>query len=309
MLIGQYVPSEIKELCEKETIEWKEVNTEEIYSFLQKENRGLFQALFLDGKLYKQADLVPKLSFQQYLNETSPFGVPYTSYQFFKPIDASPELSNNKEDNQFVADSFIQHIKDTHVDRELFHRNITIVREKGKSPEWRVKGKGNAWQGYVISYLLSYENMKIPCEVYLGTIGYRGNSKSTYADEQSRFIEVRVGTGTKQVKTQYGFHKYLRTSKRGLYPFYELKFNAVGTPKKHWEDIYHTLNKFGYYVQDSLEKKPSKILWLGEISLNDSLIEKKIGELIEGLFAVTIVKAHYKGAEKGIEFNFFDLEC
>lgn len=305
MLIGQEVPIDIQEVCIKELIEWKEIKTEQIFDYLQNNDKELYESIFIEGKLHKEAKMVPMLSFQNYLNETSsPFGGPYTSYQFFKPIDASPELSDDNEANQAVADAFNNLIMDLSFDRYIFNQHIRLRREKNKSPEWSVKAKG-AWQGYIIKYLLTSSDYSdgIPCEVYLGTIGYRGN-KTTFADEKSRFIVVRVGEGNRQVTTQYGLHKYLRTDKKALFPFYELKFNAVGLPKALWEGIYSTLNNYGYYVKDSADKKPSKILWVGDINLSDNNATEQVANLIEALFAATIVKAHFKGNKKGIEFDF-----
>lgn len=77
-------------------------------------------------------------------------------------------------------------------------------------PKWSVTAKG-AWQGYIVPYKLNSKQHSIPCEIYLGTIGYRGN-KSTFADERSRFLVTRIGKGKKQITTQYGFHKYLNTT-------------------------------------------------------------------------------------------------
>lgn len=308
MLIGQEVPIDIRLLCEEVNVEWKEIKMQELYDYLQNNNNELYDSLFIEGKLHKEAKLVPKMSFQEYLNVISPFGGPYTSYQFFKPIDASPYLSDDSKANRIVADNFIDLIIKHNFNRKIFDENIHLVRDMEKPPEWTVKAKGGAWQGYVISYTMFTSDYPegIPCEVYIGTIGYRGNCKSTYDDEKSRFIVVRVGKGQKKVTTQYGFHKYLKTKQKALLPYYELKFNAVGLPKIYWDDIYETLNNNGYFVKDSSDKKPSKILWIGEIELDDINIEEKIGNLIESLFAVTIVKAHFKGSEKGYKFDFLN---
>jgi hypothetical protein len=103
--------------------------------------------------------------------------------------------------------------------------------------------------------------------------------------------------------TQYGFHKSLNTKEKSLLPYYELKFNAKGLPKQYWNEVYDILNTYRYFVRDSDDKKPTKFLWLGEISLSGET-DKQVGNLIEALFAVTILKSHYKGAEKGYEFDF-----
>lgn len=86
-------------------------------------------------------------------------------------------------------------------------------------------------------------------------------------------------------------------------PYYELKFNAKGLPKKYWDEVYRILNDSGYLVKCSNDKKPSKILWLGELSLTGNSYEQ-VGKLIEGLFAITVLKAHYKDNEKGYVFDF-----
>lgn len=186
-------------------------------------------------------------------------------------------------------------------DRTLFQGNVQIKRMEGTSPEWSNGAKG-AWQGYVVHYELKSSQHSIPCEIYLGTIGYRGN-KSTFADEKSRFLVTRIGKGSKQITTQYGFHKYLNTDKKELLPYYELKFNAKGLQKKYWDEVFSILNRNGYLVKDTEDKKLTKILWLGEISLTGDS-DEQVGNLIEGMFAITILKAHYKDNEKGYVFDF-----
>ena len=304
MLIGQEVPQPIQEICKLNKIEWKEMTTDLLFHYLQNNDQNVYDSIFIKGKLHKEAKAVPKMSFQDYLNQTSPFGIPYSSYQFFKPVDASPELSDDSQANQRVADGFNQVIMDIAFIRSLFHQQIKITRNQNQPLKWCQNSNGS-WQGYVIPYILTSTDFPngLPCEVYLGTIGYRGN-KTTFADEKSRFIVVKVGTKTNHMTTQYGFHKYLRTDKKSLFPFFELKFNSRGLPKALWETIYQTLTAYGYYVQDSADKKPSKILWVGDIHLNDVHVDEKVSNLLEALFALTIVKAHYKGNEKGIQFNF-----
>ncbi|MBD8068796.1 endonuclease NucS domain-containing protein [Bacillus sp. PS06] len=303
VLIAQEVPDDIQDICLSNNIEWKEIKTEELFNYLMKNNLNLYESIFIEGKLHKKAVGVPKLSFQDYLNATSsPLGGPYTSYQFFAPIDASPSLSNNNIENQSVADEFMTLIKNHQFDRTLYDGKVHIKRVDGKPAEWSVTAKG-AWQGYIVQYELISKQHTIPCEIYLGTIGYRGN-KSTFADERSRFLVTRIGKGKKQITTQYGFHKYLNTNKKELLPYYELKFNAKGLPKTHWDDVYQLLNDIGYQVED-LNEKNTKILWLGEISLSEDS-DQQVGNLLEGLFAITILKAHYKGAEKGYVFDFLE---
>ncbi|MBM7652497.1 endonuclease NucS domain-containing protein [Neobacillus cucumis] len=303
MLIGQEIPQLIQDICKQSNIEWKEITMQSLFHFLQNEDQDLYKSIFIKGKLHKKAISIPKMSFQEYLNETSPFGVPYSSYQFFKPVDASPELSDDSQNNQRVADAFNKLIMGLNFNRSLFRQQIKITRNQEQPPKWNENGNGS-WQGFVIPYTLSSADFPngLPCEVYLGTIGYRGN-KTTFADEKSRFIVVKVGTRTNQMTTQYGFHKYLRTDKKALLPFYELKFNSKGLPKDLWDSMYETLNNYGYFVKDSADKKSSKILWIGDIALDDLYVEEKISNLLEALFALTIVKAHYKGIEKGLNFN------
>ena len=303
MLIGQEIPHDIQNICFANNIEWKEIKVEELFNYLNEKNPNLSQSIFIEGKLHQEALKKTKLSFQEYLNATlSPFGSPYTSYQFFKPKDASPYLSENNVENLVVANEFMDIIKSYAFNRFLFQGKIHIKRMECSSPKWDVGGKGASWQGYVIKYELKCSQHTIPCEIYLGTIGSRGN-KPIYADEKSRFLEMRIGKKNKQIKTQYGFHKYLNTDKKELLPYYELKFNPRGLPQKYWNEVYRILNDYGYLIKDSDGKKSTKKLWLGEISLTGDR-DEQVGNLIEGLFAITILKAHYKGNKKGYEFNF-----
>ncbi|MRH41605.1 hypothetical protein GH741_02825 [Aquibacillus halophilus] len=115
---------------------------------------------------------------------------------------------------------------------------------------------------------------------------------------------MKIGQGKKEMTTQYGFHKYLVTDHNALLPFYELKFNAVGLPKEYWSEVCSTLDSYGYFVRNSDDKIPTKVLWIGDLSLSDRNIDKQIGNLIEALFAVTVLKSLYKGNEKGTEFSF-----
>ncbi len=306
MLIGQIIPLSIQLLCEEKSIEWKEIDAEKIYAYLQEQNHDLHDQIFFSKKLHKKSKEVGQLGFHDYINETSPFGVPYTSYQFFKPIDASPELSIDNEANQYVADLFREMILEIDFNRTMFNGEIKVIRKQDETPRWVVKTKDGSWQGYVMDYLLYTKDAQQPisCELYLGTIGYRGN-KPTFNDGKSRFIVLDIGKGKQKATTQYGFHKYLRTEKKALYPFYELKFNSVGIPKISWGKIYHSLEQFGYYVRDSEDQK-TKLLWVGDIELNKSDSETEVGNLIEALFATTIVKAHFKKEGTGIPFNFLD---
>jgi hypothetical protein len=246
MLIGQKVPHPIQEICKQNKIEWKEMTTDLLFHYLQNNDQNVYDSIFIKGKLHKEAKTVPKMSFQDYLSQTSPFGIPYSSYQFFTPVDASPELSDDGKANQRVADGFNQFIMDLAFIRSLFHQQIKITRNQDQPVKWNQNSNGS-WQGYVIPYTITSTDFPngLPCEVYLGTIGYRGN-KTTFADEKSRFIVVKVGTGTNHMTTQYGFHKYLRTDKKALFPFFELKFNSRGLPKALWETIYQILITYGY---------------------------------------------------------------
>lgn len=310
MLVGQTVPVNIRKICNQKNIEWKEIKIESIFNYLKKNDPDLYHAVFYEGKLdHLKKRIAKKMSFQDYLNVTSPFGGPYTSYQFFKPIDASPELSDDRQKNQEVADAFIQLILHHPFHRSLFNNHIQIKKVSGYKPKWEILTKDKSWQGYVIPYRLFCSDFPtgLPCELYLGTIGYRGN-KPIFADEMSRFIQVKVGRGKNNMTTQYGFHKYLRTEKRALLPFYEVKFSPRGLPKIFWNEIYETLNSYGYKIRDAGDRKAKKLLWIGDLKLDDDRVEEKVGDLIEALFAITIVKAHFKGKEKGIEFSFLKLK-
>ncbi|MBN8237286.1 hypothetical protein JF544_18735 [Halobacillus kuroshimensis] len=75
----------------------------EVFDYIQSENEELYNSIFVDGKLHKAANNKNKISFHQYLDATSPFGILYTSYQFFRPKDASPELSDDNNTNKEVA--------------------------------------------------------------------------------------------------------------------------------------------------------------------------------------------------------------
>lgn len=222
--------------------------------------------------------------------------------KFLKPRDASPELSENKEANQLLADQFRDMILDLPFDRELFHGQVRVMRKPDSKAKW--VEKNDFWKGYVLDYLLSTKEtpQPIPCELYLGSIGDRGNKPSAFSDGISRFIVIDIGKGNHKASTQYGFYKYLRTEKQALYPFVELKFNARTIPKQYWENIYQSLESFGYQVDDSDSNK-SKCLWIGDIVLGKEDTKEKIGNLIEALFAIAIVKAHYK-KDKGITFDF-----
>ena len=52
------------------------------------------------------------------------------------------------------------------------------------------------------------------------------------------------------------------------------------------------------------ENNKTKMLWIGNIELGKEDTETKIDNLIEALFATTIVKAQYKKEDKGIYFDF-----
>jgi len=177
---------------------------------------------------------------------------PYTSYQFFKPQDASQELSENKKENQIVADEFKNLILDLEFNQSLFNGEVKAMRNPDTESRWVVKTKDGSWQGYIIDYLLyiGKNQQPIPCELYSGTIGYRGNPKAIFSDEKSRFIVLDIGKGKQKSTTQYGFHKYIRTKRRALFPFYELKFNARGIPKENWQFIYYQLNKLIYLIDN-----------------------------------------------------------
>ncbi|MGG1400177.1 endonuclease NucS domain-containing protein [Bacillus salipaludis] len=302
MLIGQSVPLVIQEICSTFKIEWKEIKNKELYDYLIENDLELYNNIFIEGKLHSEAKKVDGLSFQEYLNQTSPLRVPYTSYQFFLPQDASPELSNDNKLNQLVADEFINLISASTFNKTLFNGEVELKR-LDSLPRWVEKNKGD-WKGYIFDYLLKTKDYPdgIHCELYLGQAGYRGN-KLTFADGNSRFMAIDVGKSKNKSSTQYGFHKYLRVAERALLPFFELKFSAGGLPKHHWNDIYKHLNQYGYKIQDSPNSKSLKCVYVGDIQLDSENIVKQIDNLIEVIFAVTIVKAHYK--KNGITFSIF----
>ncbi|AZV42005.1 nuclease [Peribacillus asahii] len=302
MLIGQSVPLEIQEICRKFNIEWKEIKNKQLYDYLSTNNIEMYNNIFIKEKIHLEAKKVKTLSFQDYLDETSPLRVPYSSYQFFLPQDASPELSKDNHKNQLIADEFIKLIQSSVFHRTLFNGAIVLKRLETK-PRWVEKNKGD-WKGYIFDYILHSEDYSkgIPCELYLGQAGYRGN-KPTYADGRSRFMAIDIGNSKNKASTQYGFHKYLRVDNRALLPFYELKFSAGGLPKQYWDEIYKQLDKFSYKIQDSPNSNKIKCVYIGDIKLESENILEEIDNLIEVIFAVTIVKAHYK--KNGFPFSIF----
>ncbi|AXI08243.1 hypothetical protein CUC15_04360 [Oceanobacillus zhaokaii] len=307
MILGQLIPPSIQQLCDQRQIEWKEITIEDIYTYLHQHDNELLDKIFYAEKLTEKPNEVQTLSFHNYMNATSsPLGGPYTTYQFFMPKDASLELSEDKQENQKVADEIKESILSLEFNRKLFNGNVMVMRTPETEPSWSVKAKG-AWQGYTIDYLLyiSSNSQPIPCELYLGTIGYRGNPRAVYLDEKSRFIQLGIGKGKQKVTTQYGYHKYLKTKQRALFPFYELKFPR-SIPKENWEKIYYKLNEYGYTVRKS-EAKESQLLWIGEIALDHGEKTNQVANLIEALFATTIVKSHYMREGKGISFEFLSF--
>lgn len=279
---------------------------QQIFEYLQRFDAVLYQAVFLNHKLenhrlHQLAKDSKRLSFSEYLNATSKFGVLYTSYQNFIAKDASKELSEDRQKNQEVADEFMKRVREYTFNRTLFNGHIELC-SMGE-PRWGIFTKEQSWQGYNTIYLLKSVDFPkgLPCELYTGSIGYRGN-RPTFADEMSRFIVIRVGTSKNAGSTQYGLHKYLRTEKRALFPYYELKFNAQSLPKSIWPSIYESLERFGYYIQQDDKSDSKKLLYIGDVLLEHPESEEQIGNLIEALFAVAIVKEHYK--EKGVSFRF-----
>lgn len=211
----------------------------------------------------------------------------------------------NPAANQEVAEQFMRRVQELQLDRSLFNGKFRLNWKGDREPRWSSTAKGD-WQGYIVEYELTAAHWPdaVPCEIYLGTIGARG--RDNFADLKSRFIVTRIGRGSKQVTTQYGLHQYVRTGTPGLLPFYELKFNATGLPKIHWERVYRMLEEFGYAVEDSESGKLSKVLWVGDIALADEKADEQLGNLLESLFAVTLIKAYFKGGEYGQRFAFLD---
>lgn len=305
MLIGQSIPTSIKQLCGLHQIECKEITTEDIYTYLQNFDDNGLQRTFFENKL-PTASHYQTINFHEYMQATaSPFGGPYTTYQFFKPKDASPYLSESKTENRSCADEFIQRILGLHFHKELFNSQIKLKRKSACEPRWSVTA-GGAWQGYIVDYLLrtKADQPPIPCEIYMGTIGHRGNPRAVYDDEKSRFIQLRVGKGKQSVTTQYGFHKYLKTEERSLIPYYEIKL-PTSIPMENREEIYNKLSYYGYTIKSSEDKK-SQLLWIGDVSLKDEIVDEGIENLIEALFAITIVKSHVMENGRGIMFDFLE---
>jgi hypothetical protein len=305
MLIGQEVPLEIRSLCASKQIEWKEIKVDYIFEYLKKHDANLYHDIFIEGKLHKRSQDVDKITFHEYLNATSLYGVPYSSYQFFKPVDASPELSPDIQMNMQVADKFFDKLKNASYEVKLFNGAGSLRRKSEEQPYWTSFAKGS-WQGYVMEYELKLHGIshRIPCRLYLGTIGYRGN-KPIFADEKSRFAVFYIGTGKNEMITQYGFHKYLRTEKQSLLPFYELKFNSAGIPPHTREDLYASLSKYGYHIANADKKKSIKVLWLGDIDLRSTNIDAQIRNFIESMFSLTIIKSHYN-VSKGYKLKFLE---
>ncbi|SIS83020.1 endonuclease NucS domain-containing protein [Salimicrobium salexigens] len=293
MLVGQSISAEARAECRNSGIEYIEVDLEEIFHYLQQEDEPLYHSIFVQGKLHEKAKETKAIGFREYLGEISPLGVPVTSYQFFAPRDASPELSEDGEKNRVVADQFMNLLKSMECDSILFEGQARVSRKMDEDPRWKEKAKG-AWKGWEVPYRLDVKGMEepIPCEVYLGSIGYRGNT-NTFSDGISRFMEVRVGKGKKQVKTQYGFHKHLMTNQEGLLPYFELKFNAKGLPKELWSDIYRTLEHYGFELMEG--EKGKRFLVVGDIYLHSDNIETQLERLLVSLFSLTVVKGFYKG--------------
>jgi hypothetical protein len=304
MLVGQQVSQNISEICLQKGIEWKEITVEHLFNYLKAQDSNLFNDLFILDKLNERASKIEGITFHEYIKATSPYGIPYSSYQFFKPIDASPELSDDPRRNMEVANSIFKHLLDATLEIPMFNDKV-LFRRTTENPYWSSKAKG-AWKGRVIPYELAIISTaeRIPCRLYLGSIGYRGN-KPIFTDETSRFAVFYVGTTKNEMMTQYGIHKYLRTDHDAICPYYELRFNSKGIPPSIQSNIFSTLEKYGYRVTE-IDKSSNKLLWFGEVNLKAINISAQINNFLETMFALTILKAHFN-TTKSYSFSF--LAC
>lgn len=303
MLVGQQVSQNISEICLQKGIEWKEITVEYLFDYLKVRDSYLFNDLFILNKLSERASKIEGITFHEYIKATSPNGIPYSSYQFFKPIDASPELSDDPWKNMELGNSIFKHLLDATPEIPMFN-DEALLRRTTENPYWSNKAKG-AWQGTVIPYELVINSTadKIPCRLYLGSIGYRGN-KPIFADETSRFAVFYVGTTKNEMMTQYGIHKYLRTDHDAIYPFYELKFNSKGIPPSIQLIIFSVLEKYGYRVTE-IGSSTNKILWFGEVNLKAKNVSAQIIKFLKTMFALTILKAHFNKS-KSYSFSFLE---
>lgn len=70
MIIGQSVSTSIRLLCKQRNIEWKKISINDLYTYLQENNRELFDQIFFEKKLDKKAKEIKMHSFHDYLNAT-----------------------------------------------------------------------------------------------------------------------------------------------------------------------------------------------------------------------------------------------
>jgi hypothetical protein len=145
---------------------------------------------------------------------------------------------------------------------------------------------------------LSQTNKRVSVYLYIGSIGMRGNLP-TFADGLSRFLVVRLAARPITGNTQYGFHKHLCTAERTLLPHHEIPFPGTLSVAQR-QEVYRALENFGYRVVDGAGAK--KQLLIGEIALDSPQIEIQLGNLLEYLFALAVVKEHFKRRQFSLPF-------
>ncbi len=294
IIIGEQVSADMASECEKQEISWRAISHGQIFEYLKEHDMALFQTLFIEQKVpIEQLSKIKRQNFNEYLELNSRYGIPLGSYQFLLAKDRSLKLSDDRHLNKEVADEFIHRILTLHVEREMFRGHLLLTRLKDVPIQNVVETGNGAWTGQVITFQLEIpkEKKKMRCQLYIGSIGMRGNPVATYADELSRFLVVRLTSKPITGSTQYGFHKHLCTEERALLSHHEIPFpNTIAAQEAH--KIYNALEKYGYHVMDG--SKARKQLWIGEIQLDSPIIEIQLGNLIETLFAVALVKEHFK---------------
>jgi hypothetical protein len=190
------------------------------------------------------------------------------------------------------------------IERNLFLGNANLSRDLNVPIHEVVETANGAWTGKTLSYKLQVltESTQLKCSLYIGSIGMRGNLP-TFADGNSRFFVVRLKRSPKEGSTQYGLHKHLCTDERSLLPFHEIGFpGGSDFPKDVRGKVFDTLHRFGYSVLEGQGARKS--LWIGEVSLNSKEWGFQLGNFIEALFALAMVKEHYK--REGLKFSFLN---
>ncbi len=305
MLIGQYVPQPIRHECDQYNIEWKEVREAYLFEYLKQHDHTLFEQIFIHHKVpIERLEHVKKAAFEDYREENAMYGIPLSSYQFLRPKDSSPKLSDDATLNARVADEFILRIITVPFKREMFHGRVVLTRDVD-TPIRNVVFTGNgAWTGQALTFHICLPNGTVIQTLYLytGSVGMRGNSP-TYVDKKSRFLVVSFASQKKEGATQYSFHKHLCTDERALLPTHELKFPSQTIGKTLQPQVYDLLEKFGYNVVDK-QKGIGKMLWIGDTQLDSPNIDAQLGNLLEHLFALAIVKEQVK--KRHYHFHFLE---